>query len=487
MTNRVSLAEAERLEQKQSVPVTAESEAAEIARLSGLPLLAYEKERPAAAARLGVRAAVLDKIVVAEHAQEDAGSTVLFPDTEPWPEPVNGADILSAIAGVLDRYVVLPAGGAEAVALWVLHAHAHDASRISPILAITSPTPECGKTTLLTVLSGLVPKALPASNITAAALFRAVEKWRPTLLVDEADTFLRNSDELRGVINSGHNRGAAYVIRTTGDDHEPTRFSTWSPKCIALIGKLQATLASRAIHIELRRMAPNESRDEARADRLQHLAPLAQQAARWVQDKSAELRAADPELPEKLKGRRADNWRTLLAIADVAGGGWPARASQAAEALSVDGEGDTAQIMLLADIRDIFDADGIDKIPSSELADKLVAMEHRPWPEWSKGKPISPRQIARILSAFSISPASIRTNTGTPKGYRKEQFEDDFARYLPSNPPHRHNPQETAENRQFLSATPVSNVADENGQKPWESATCGGVADKHPQHWKGEV
>jgi putative DNA primase/helicase len=42
----------------------------------------------------------------------------------------------------------------------------------------------------LTLLGALVPRACPASNITTAALFRAVEKWQPTPLIDEADTFL---------------------------------------------------------------------------------------------------------------------------------------------------------------------------------------------------------------------------------------------------------------------------------------------------------
>ena len=37
------------------------------------------------------------------------------------------------------------------------------ASTISPLLAITSPTPECGKTVLLDLLDGLVPRrSLPA-------------------------------------------------------------------------------------------------------------------------------------------------------------------------------------------------------------------------------------------------------------------------------------------------------------------------------------
>ena len=53
-------------------------------------------------------------------------------------------------------------------------------------------------------------------------------------LVDEADTFLRNSDELRGVLNAGHTRASAVVIRTVGDEHEPRTFSVWCPKAMTL-------------------------------------------------------------------------------------------------------------------------------------------------------------------------------------------------------------------------------------------------------------
>jgi hypothetical protein len=63
-----------------------------------------------------------------------------------------------------------------------------------------------------------------------------VEKYRPTLLIDEADTFLGDHDELRGIINSGHRRSSAFVLRCDGDDQEPKSLSTWCPKAIALIG-----------------------------------------------------------------------------------------------------------------------------------------------------------------------------------------------------------------------------------------------------------
>ena len=417
----------------------------DIMRLARLTVVEYERQRAAAAAKLGIRTSVLDKLVRAARTaseppkeatkKDTAGSSVIFDELEPWPEPVTGAQLLDDLAAAIAAHVILPPGGADAVALWLAHAHAHDMAAISPILAITSPTPECGKTTLLSLLGKLTPRPLPTSNVTAAALFRAVDKWRPTLLVDEADTFLSASDDLRGCINSGHNRAAAYVLRCDGEDNEPRRFTTWAPKAIALIGKLPPTTASRAIHIPLRRMITTETVKPAREDRMDYLVPLNRRLARWVADNEAALRAADPDMPTTLTGRRADNWRALVAIADVAGGDWPARSRKAAEALTAKDANATRGIMLLSDIRDIFADKGVDKIFSKDLATTLGGMLDRPWPEWIKGKPITDRQIAALLEPFEIQPRNVRIGTEQSKGYKLEQFEDAFSRYLAASAP----------------------------------------------------
>ena len=451
----------------------------EIERLARLSPLEYDRVRKQAAKTLGVRPATLDLEVAALRKREVAttGSDGLCQDPEPWPKPVDGADLLDALAGTFERHVVAPIGAVDTFALWALFTHVHDAAYISPILALTSPTAECGKTTVLTLLGALVPRPLTASNITTAALFRAVEKWAPTLLVDEADTFLRDSDELRGVINSGHNRGAAFVIRTVGEDHEPKQFKTWAPKAIAMIGKLKATIASRSIHIELRRKAPADSVEPVRPDRLGHLNPLLRQATRWTEDHLEALRRAEPITPAALVGRAADNWRTLFAIADAAGGDWPDRARRAAEALTATTTaGQTAGIMLLADIRDIIE--DRDRITSSELAPSLGGMEDRPWPEWKASKPITVRQIASLLEPFGIKPGVIRTATGTPRGYLADQFADAFRRYLPSQSA---TPQQSRNSGGYSagrSATQAPNVADESGPKPAEDWECCGVADE---------
>jgi putative DNA primase/helicase len=264
-------------------------------------------------------------------------------------------------------------------------------------------------------------------------VFRAIDKWYPTLLIDEADSFLRDNEELRGILNSGHGRANAYVIRTVGENYEPMHFSTWSAKAIALIGKLPATLASRAIHIELRRMKADEHVEPLRLDRLDHLKPLMRQAVRWAADNAEALRSADPELPEGLYGRPADNWRPLFAIADLAGGEWPERARGVAEKLNAEITEQTAGIVLLEDVRAIFTERAADRLTSVEMIEALVGMEHRPWPEWKMGKPITPRQLAKLLEPFGVTPTSIRTATGkTPKGYHLDAFDDAFSRFLPS-------------------------------------------------------
>src|SRR5947208_1489958 len=75
------------------------------------------------------------------------------------------------------------------------------------------PERQCGKTTLLTVLSELVNRPVVSSNVSPPALFRAIEELRPTLLIDEADTFLKGNDEFRGILNAGYTRKTAFVLR----------------------------------------------------------------------------------------------------------------------------------------------------------------------------------------------------------------------------------------------------------------------------------
>src|SRR5262249_27330620 len=209
---------------------------AEIERLAKLPKLEYDREREDAAARLGVRVATLDNVVRDKRASaHDDAATLSHWRVEPSPVPVDGTALLDRLRQIFRRYIVLPKGADIALALWVLHAWTYDAGDISPFMVLVSPTRRCGKTSVLILLQYLTPRSELASNISAAALFRYIEKEHPTLLIDEADSFVKDNEQLRGILNSGHTKTAAYVIRTVevNGDHQPHRFSTWAPKAIA--------------------------------------------------------------------------------------------------------------------------------------------------------------------------------------------------------------------------------------------------------------
>jgi putative DNA primase/helicase len=363
------------------------------------------------------------------------GRALVLSDADPWPEPVDGNALVSDLMQTLTRFLVLPEGAALALALWTLHAHTHAIASVSPILALWSPEKRCGKTTTLYLLGALVPRPLSTANISAASVFRAIDKHRPTLLIDEADTFLEFNDELRGVLNSGHSRAGALVIRTAGDDHEVRTFSTWAPKVIAKIGKLHGTLADRSVGVKLSRRAPTEIVERLRLDRLHELEHLRQKAARWADDAKPDLLAADPEVPEALHDRAADNWRPLLAIADAAGGPWPKEARRAARLFAGDCEEQTegAPATLLSDLRRLFEEKGPEPLSSKEIVAALVELEERPWSEWKKGKPLNPHALAKLLDRYGIRPGQHRRGRGGEekiRGYAPSDFDDAFSRYL---------------------------------------------------------
>jgi Protein of unknown function (DUF3631) len=436
----------------------------EIRRLAGLSRLEYERERKAAAEKLGVRASELDKAVTADRAKdappEGQGRAFELQEIAPSTEKVSGAELLADTVAMIERNLILPDGSAEILAVWAVHTHCDDCFAISPRLAITSAEKGCGKTTLLDVLACLVPRPLPTSNATVAAIFRVVEVGKPTILMDEADTFLKDNDELRGILNTGHRRGGA-VLRCVGDEHEPRMFSTWAPAAIAAIGKIPDTLEDRSVACRMRRPKPTERVQNFRSDRVEQFTVLARKMARWAVDNEQTLRAADPDVGE-LQNRVADNWRPLLAIADVAGGVWPERIRAIAAAAVAARAEQSVGMELLIDIRAAFETSDTHTMFSEDLVAYLV-LEGHPWVEWKNGKPLTKASLARLLNPFEVYPDQVRIGATTRKGYHLRQFKDAFDRYTPSQTEttkqahsrsnNSHFQNETAENRVSLSET----------------------------------
>jgi putative DNA primase/helicase len=282
------------------------------------------------------------------------------------------------------------------------------------------------------------------SSVTAAVIYRVIEQRHPTLLIDEVDSFLSLHEEMRGILNSGHQRDGARVLRSVGDEHEPRDFSTWCPKVLALIGALPSTLDDRSIIVSMRRKTPTERVErltpaKRRRLRTETTGPLTRQALRWAEDHLEVLihgedfsGTPDVALPDDLDDRAQDNWEPLFAIADVIGGDWPDRARTAALALS----GPTSRppdaslgLRLLSTIRSLLEEKfaGQRTVFTEHLLLHLAPLDAF---KSRAGKSIDSTGLADVLRPFKIAPGTVRQGEQNRKGYYRADFEDAFERYL---------------------------------------------------------
>jgi hypothetical protein len=433
----------------------------------------------------GFRAAVAKYAGKVEREEDDAelpGDAVEPEDVLPWHEPVDGAQLVASLKAYITAHAIVPAHAALVCALWVLHAHAHDAAYHSPRLVLRSPTKGCGKSTLRRVLSRLVVRPYEAIDITGPTLFRPIGQWHPTVFVDEANEIdWSTARDLVGVINSGHCRDDPGVPRCVGPDLEVRLFRVWAPLCLALIGFLPSTIAERSIVIEMRKkLRATPVQRLLRNDRDAGAHELARRCARWAVDHQITLENAEPELPMTLGDRPADNWRPLLAVADLLELGKEARAAAVALAV-VDDDGEDLGLQLLADIYLVFQKLGKKQLTSAQIVAQLLQMEGRPWPEYGRmQRPFTANAMARLLQPFKIWPAgTIRDGGKTAKGYHRAAFEGAWKQYSLSEtqlqPSHRHNPgeQPVSEGSQPSHSTEDVTVAD--GPKAAAAAGYDGV------------
>jgi hypothetical protein len=351
---------------------------------------------------------------------------------EPWPDAVDGAQLLDTLRDTFSRFIVLPNSAAPTLALWIVHSYSYQLGRVAAYAALLSPEKRCGKSTALSVVAALAHRALPASNVVPAALYRVIERDGPTMLIDEVDSFVGDNEEVRGILNAGFTRETAFVLRCVGENYEPKAFNVFGPKLFAGIGKLPGTLADRSIIVPMRRKQPGDAVERFRGFDGEE---LRRKCVRWVKDNEAQLADADPSVPDALNDRAADLWRPLLAIADLVGGEWPAVARRAAVELSADAEDDSQTVKLLAACRAYFTQHPVDRALTKDLLAFLNAQEEEAWNTFNHGDGMNARQLANRLNAYSIASRTIRDGTERAKGYHAEDFADAFARYLPALPP----------------------------------------------------
>jgi putative DNA primase/helicase len=478
-----------------------DAEDAELERLAKLSALEYDKQRKEAAEKLQCRAPTLDKLVAANRKElgldevEDTkqGRPMTFTDPEPWPDPVDGAELLNNISAEILRYMVMDKHNADICALWALLTYLVQAFWIVPRLFIKSPTRECGKSTLIGILKCLVRRPRKTDNITVSAVFRIVEKSHPTLLLDELDTYFKgeSAEQMRGLLNSGHAQDGTFV-RTVGEDFEPREFSTFAATAIAQIGPLHGTVASRSIRIDLRRKLRAEKVEDFSQFDVGHLEVLARKAARWAADHAEAARDAKPVL-DGILNRARDNVRPLLAIADLAGAEWGKRTREAI--IANMGAGDTEEGSrleeLLADIRTIFaESPHVNRWASADLVARLIDLEGRPWAELGKSrKPLTQNQLARFLKPLGITTVRGRPAPGEKPYwvYEPSFFNEAFSRFLSPQPEQQNNADGMGTSSDFATGTSDDLFRMQNDEKPNNDGACSGVPDAKKENRKQSI
>ena len=313
----------------------------------------------------------------------------------------------------------------------------------------------------------------------------------------------------RAQLNRSARRRGARVgknVPLPGGGYESRLFSTWAPTVIAGIGDPPATIMDRAVPVDLKRKLSTETVKPLRERDGGDLAILKRKLARFVADNEDALRRIEPKPPLAVDNDRAkDMWDPLLAIADVAGGGWPERAREAGRRLVDASEeraaGTNVDLLLLGDIRDIFECCAPEDEPqrknwrgprllTKRLLEELHALEERPWGAWGRAKkPMTGKALGDRLRPYGVRSQSIRDGDdgdgddepdgkGT-KGYYLRAFRDAFGRYLPPSPPfktaHGTMPGILEKSADFKTAHAESKCRFENRGNPRFSAGCAGV------------
>jgi Protein of unknown function (DUF3631) len=231
---------------------------------------------------------------------------------------VSGDQAMAQVYSFLGRFVSYPNEHSHvAHALWCVHAHLMDRWESTPRLAFLSAEPASGKTRALEITELLVPNPVQAVNVSPSYLFRKVGREEgATILYDEIDTVFgpkaRENEELRGLLNAGHRKGAVAgrcVIR--GKEIETEEIPAYAAVAMAGLGWLPDTILSRSVIVRMRRRHAGESVEPYR--RRLHYSQgdsIRQSIAAWA--RSVDIRW--PELPAGIEDRNANVWEPSLPL-----------------------------------------------------------------------------------------------------------------------------------------------------------------------------
>ena len=260
------------------------------------------------------------KETAAEKAEE-------FEEIEPWPEPVSLAEAFDGVLAIYRTYMFMTEAQIVAIILWCATTFLYDLLQIHAYLGITAPTKRCGKTTLVNLVALFVRQGLiVAGRVSAAYIYRAIDRLRPTFIVDESQAIFRKSPDVEDIFNAGHVRSTAYVglVEKVNDEFVEKRFNVFCPKVIGLKGKIHDdSLQDRVIEIRLSRIHESDLKEDfwdvfGKIPQAELFIECRRKFVRAVMDCVEAFKNHEPNLPKFSNGRVKQNWKPLWILAELA-------------------------------------------------------------------------------------------------------------------------------------------------------------------------
>lgn len=336
---------------------------------------------------------------------------------KPWPRPVDGAELLDEIVGGLNMLFEIPdAKHINTAALWILCNRLLDASQRTAELCIGSPPRPHGYVSLAAIICFLYGR--PVTITWPLFYTKGLMGNRPVRRAEKGDAYL-NADTIPGGISKNNS------TKPRLND-----FHASQTKDFALTDQV---IRREKMRLEDRVLAIHLWTQSLKEDDLpwwKNFPDQPRKLLRWAMDNQEALATVKPTIPAGIHGHTRDDWRPLLAVAEVVGGAWPEAARNAAEYHAVPFRKSTLVRMLLADLQTVYANVRHDFVSTDQLVSALSNMDERPWRKYAGAGCIRKVTVAAILRPLGIQPRLVKTGRTVEVGYLESDFREAFKRYV---------------------------------------------------------
>lgn len=358
-------------------------------------------------------------------------------DPEPWAEDVDLYELILETTKILKNHVVFKDGyQITACALWIVATWFVDQFDYAPYLMVSSPLKRCGKSTLMKVIERLSYRPAGGALMSASAVYRMLEKRQRTLIIDEADNFVKYDPEFKGVLLCGIERdGVATNVWKCDKDYsgqfDSRPYSCFAFKAIAGIKAewILSTLTDRAIVITLRRRTDKDNctlgKKQLERCRFEEIRrKLFKASIQWAE------RVKNAKPISNIRDREEEKWLPLLKVADAVAdpNDSKAPASQLGSfardcaeklqfdesaAVSTSGE-ELLRCMLSLRQKNPYGS----SIHQKDLLTKLNQEEDWEWRNLNHGKGLSAKGLTQMLASFDIKSSQCKIEGYNRNGYK---------------------------------------------------------------------